>query len=105
MKVMDQINENQERMLSDLETAQARLVELNERLAETTKQWMPKVELPTVDTDVELPKGQDLVASYFEFAGKMLSANRAFVESLVGVWAPAAPKTVTRARAKTTAAS
>jgi hypothetical protein len=105
MKVLDQINETQERVLSDLETAQARLVELNERFVETTRQWLPKVEMPTIDTDVELPKGKELVASYFEFADKMLAANRAFVESLVGVWAPEAPKTVTRARAKTTTAS
>jgi hypothetical protein len=103
MKVIDQINESQDRALSDLETAQARLVELNERLAETASRWMPKVELPTVDTDVELPQGQDLVANYFDFAGKVLAANRAFVETLVGVWAPTQPKPVTRARAKTTA--
>jgi hypothetical protein len=101
MTVMEQLSEAQDRVIEDVKTAQARVVEANERFIETAGQWMPKVELPSAETiSVELPKREDLVASYFDFASRMLEANRTFVEQLLGVWntPQAKPVKTTRAR-------
>jgi hypothetical protein len=103
MTVMEQLSEAQDRVLQDVKTAQARVVEANERFIETAGQWLPKVELPRADAvpAVELPKREELVASYFDFASRMLEANRTFVEQLFGVWnAQVKPAKATRARTK-----
>jgi hypothetical protein len=103
MTVIEQLSDAQDRVLEDVKTAQARVVEANERFIETAGQWLPKVELPSADTiNVELPKREDLVASYFDFASRMLEANRTFVEQLLGVWntPQARPAKSTRARTK-----
>jgi hypothetical protein len=87
MTVMEQLSEAQDRVLEDVKTAQARVVEANERFIETAGQWLPKVELPRPESiNIELPTREELVASYFDFASRMLEANRTFVEQLFGVW-------------------
>jgi hypothetical protein len=101
--VMEQLIEAQERVLADVQSAQSRVVEASQRLAETAGSWAPKVEFPSTDSLPslgDLPKGEELAASYFEFAGKMLEINRAFVEQMIGVWRPAEVKKSTgRAKA------
>jgi hypothetical protein len=105
MTVMEQVSEAQDRVLEDVKTAQARVVEANERFIETAGQWIPKVDLPRGESiSIELPTREELVASYFDFASRMLEANRTFVEQLFGVWNTAQDKPAKTSRARTKAA-
>lgn len=91
MTVMEQLKETQERVLADVEQAQNRVVEVNQRLADAAGNWVPKVELPTpvsIPSLDDMPRGPQLAATYFDFAGKVLELNRAFVEQIIGVWSP-----------------
>lgn len=99
MTVMEQLIEAQERVLADVQSAQTRVVEANQRFADAASSWAPKVDLPGTDSLPsfdDLPKGEDLAATYFDFAGKVLEMNRAFVEQVIGVWTPAQPKPAAR---------
>ena len=103
MTVLEQISGAQERVLTDVQTAQTRMVEMNQRFADAAEKFLPKVELPSTDSFPsvdDLPKREELVSTYFDFAAKMMAANRTFVEQIVGVWAPAETKATKSAKAK-----
>ena len=55
-------------------------------------QFLDEASIPAVPGVGDLPKADELVDSYFEFAGKLAEANRAFAKDLFAVWAPEAEK-------------
>lgn len=91
MTVAEKMTETQERMLTGMGEAQGRMLEMNQRMAETVVGLMPKNEmfkmasLPGMD---DMPRPAELVDSYFDFAAKMADANRSFYKEMVSIWAP-----------------
>jgi hypothetical protein len=102
MAVIDTIREAQERSIEGITSAQERLAELNEQVAENVLNAVPSFDNPFAEY---LPSPSELVDSYFDFVGKLYEANRAFTERLTKAWerpeaTPAKPKTTTsRSRA------
>jgi hypothetical protein len=96
MSVMEQVMDMQDRVLSDMQSMQERVIDLNKRAIEATSS-LPSLDFSSMpamswvpDLD-EAPKADALVSNYFEFAGKMLEANRAFTQQLVGTWVDVTP--------------
>lgn len=90
MAVMDKVIELQDRMISDLQNVQTRIVDLNKRAFEATSN-LPSVDMPKLDfipgVD-EAPAPERVVSNGFDFAGKLLATNREFAEQLVSIWVP-----------------
>lgn len=88
MAVMDQVLDMQERMLEGVVDAQSRIVDLTGQLVEATGN-LPTMDLPANEwmpnMDEALPL-DEMVGNYFDFAGKVMDANRSFMEQLVSVW-------------------
>jgi hypothetical protein len=107
MAVMDQVIDLQERMLDGVADAQARILDLNVQLVEATGN-LPSLDLPKADLPMAewLPKMEDglavdqMVGNYFDFAGKLMDANRSFMEQLVTAWAGSDDKVSAKAPAK-----
>lgn len=86
MTVTDQITEAEERILEGITSLHEQLVEANNQAAERLRE----LRLPTPDVEPTIDPG-DAVKHYYDFAGKLLEANRKFAEQVVAAWTPAAP--------------
>jgi hypothetical protein len=81
----------QDELLKVIRTSQETVVEAVKTWVETVKAVtpnVPSVQVPLVD---KLPKPQDVVASAYDFAEKLLSGQRQFAEELVKATAPLRP--------------
>jgi hypothetical protein len=78
--------EVQDELLNVIRTSQETVVEAVKTWVDTVKAVTPKV--PSVPLTDKLPKPQDLVASAYDFAEKLLSSQRQFAEDLVKATAP-----------------
>ena len=76
----------QEELLNVIRTSQETVVEAVKTWVDTVKAVTPKV--PSVPFTEKLPKPQDVVASAYDFAEKLLSSQRRFAEELVQATAP-----------------
>ena len=83
MTVMDKVIELQDRVLSDMQNMQTQIVDLNKRAFEATAS-LPAFELPGW--------AETVVGNGYDFAGKLLAANRDFTEAIVGVWTAERPE-------------
>lgn len=101
MSVTEQMMEAQDRMLTDIETAQERMIEMNQRMAEVVTTMMPGGEMFRMPGFEDMPSASEMIDRYFDFATKMAEANRTFYKELVSAWAPA--DEVDRAEATTKA--
>jgi hypothetical protein len=79
----------QEELLNVIRTSQETVVEAVKTWVDTVKAVTPKV--PSVPLTEKLPKPQDVVASAYDFAEKLLSGQRQFAEELVKATAPLRP--------------
>src|ERR1700678_4065257 len=79
----------QEELLNVIRTSQETVVEAVKTWVDTAKAVTPKV--PSVPLTEKLPKPQDVVASAYDFAEKLLSGQRQFAAELVKATAPLRP--------------
>ena len=93
MSVAEQMTETQERILSEVESAQDRMIEMNQRIAEAMTTILPgeRYQLRSLPGMGELPHPKELVDTYFDFAAKMTEANRSFYKEMLEIWAPEQP--------------
>ena len=93
MNVTEQLTEVEDRFVEGLSDLQTQLVEANTKVADR----IHEMELPSPDVEPAIDPA-DAVARYYDFAGKLMDANRKFVEQTVSVWypAPVAKKTVAK---------
>ncbi len=94
MAVAELLTETQDRMLTELEANQQRIVEFNKKAAETFQgmipsQLMDEIPMPSVPGMDELPTPTEMIDNYYEFAGKLAGATQAFYKELFDVWTPA----------------
>ena len=85
----------QDELLNVIRPSQETVVEAVKTWVETVKAVtpnMPSVQVPLAD---KLPKPQDVVASAYDFAEKLLHGQRQFAEELVKATAPLRPGTDT----------
>lgn len=102
MSVADQMTEAQDRMLSGMEAAQTRMIEMNQRIAEALSPMISlgsRFQVPGMD---EMPKPEELVDRYFDFTAKMAEANRAYYKELVDIWSGPAEEADEKADVKAT---
>jgi hypothetical protein len=85
MTMTEQITEAEERILESITALHEQLVEANNQAAER----LQELRVPTPAADLPI-KPADAVAHYYDFAGKLLDANRKFAEQVVAAWYPAA---------------
>ena len=83
MTVNEQITEAEERILEGITSLHEQLVEANKQAAER----LQELRLPTPDAEPTIDPG-DAVKHYYDFAGKLLDANRKFAEQVVATWTP-----------------
>jgi hypothetical protein len=91
VSVAEQITDAQERVLTEMEAAQKRVIEMNQRVAEAMVGLMPNnemVKLPGLPGMDAMPEPTELVDRYFDFTSKMADANRAFYKEMLAVWTP-----------------
>ena len=102
MNVTEQLTEVEDRFFEGLSDLQTQLIEANTKVADRIQE----MEIPSPDVEPVIAP-VDAVARYYDFAGKLMDANRQFVEQMVSVWypAPVAKKTAVKKTAvrKTTA--
>lgn len=91
MTATSQIADVQERMLTTVEAAQDRVLELNRAAVEAISGVLPtdRFNLPTIDGMPELPAPAELVENYFDFASRVTQANRNFATEMVTIWTQA----------------
>ena len=102
MNLTEQLTEVEDRFFEGLSDLQTQLIEANTKVADR----IHEMELPAPDVEPVIAP-VDAVARYYDFAGKLMDANRTFVEQIISVWypAPAAKQTVaTKTTAKKTVA-
>lgn len=109
MTVVEQMNEAQERVLTGMETAQTRIIEMNRRVADAMTDALPDSDrlnldsLPSFMTPPEdLPRPEEMIDRYFDFTAKVAKANRAFYKEMIGIWVPAQSPKAKKVAAKTT---
>lgn len=97
MNMTEQLTKIEDRFFEGLTDLQTQLVEANTKVADR----IHEMEIPAPEVEPVIAPA-DAVARYYDFAGKLMDANRKFVEQIVSVWypAPAAKKAAAR---KTTA--
>ena len=97
MNVTEQLTEVEDRFFEGLTNLQTQLIEANTKVADR----IHELDIPAPDVEPVIAPA-DAVARYYDFADKLMNANRKFVEQIVSVWypAPVAKKTVAK---KTTA--
>ena len=102
MNLTEQLTEVEDRFFEGLSDLQTQLIEANTKVADRIQE----MEIPSPDVEPVIAPA-DAVARYYDFAGKLMDANRKFVEQMVSVWypAPVAKKTAAKKTAvrKTTA--
>ncbi|MGB5759584.1 MAG: hypothetical protein WBM50_21905 [Acidimicrobiales bacterium] len=103
MTVTEQMTEAQDRVLSTMEAAQGRVIEMNQRMAKALTGAMPKEgrfelpSLPSIPGFDEMPKPEVMIDRYFDFTAKIVEANRSFYKEMIGAWVPAAAEEATKA--------
>ena len=95
MNMTEQLTKVEERFFEGLTDLQEQLIEANTKAADR----IHEIDLPSPEIEPVIAPA-DAVARYYDFAGKLMEANRTFVEQLVSVWYPAPAK---KAAVKTTA--
>ena len=102
MNLTEQLTEVEDRFFEGLSDLQTQLIEANTKVADRVHE----MDIPSPDVEQVIVPA-DAVARYYDFAGKLMDANRKFVEQIVTVWypAPVAKKTPAKKTAakKTTA--
>jgi hypothetical protein len=87
----------QDRTLEALRQSQAAVVDAVESWAKAVESSVP--ELPAVPVLKSLPTPEEIIATSFDFYGKVLSAQREFAKNLVEAAAPAVKTTPVEAPA------
>ena len=93
MSVAEQLTEAQDRLLTGMEAAQERMIEMNKRMADAITGAMPKSDrfaassLPGMPDAEDLPKPDEMIDRYFDFTAKVAEANRSFYKEMVSAWA------------------
>lgn len=95
MNMNEQLTKVEDRFFEGLDDLQTQFVEANTKVADR----IHELDIPTPDVEPVITP-TDAVARYYDFAGKLMDANRKFVEQLVSVWYPA-PAKKTEAKAAT----
>lgn len=81
-----------EQVVETVESTQARVIELNQRVAETVidnlKDRLPtdRVRLPELPALGSVPAAADVVDNYFKFAGRLNDANHTFTRQMIEAW-------------------
>ena len=88
MNVSEQMQEVQDRVLTQVETAQDQVLEMNRRMAEAIAGVLPSGSLPSLPFVSALPDPVTVVDQSFDFAARMMGANQKFYRGMVQVWAP-----------------
>ena len=88
MALITRIEQAQAQTLDTLVSTQQRVLSANDKFAGAVKDRVPAVKVPLAGL---LPTPAEGVKLYFEFAGKLLSANRIFAERAVAAWAETVP--------------
>jgi hypothetical protein len=88
------VSQVQEEILNTVRKSQAAVIDALQNWASTVQAITP--ELPTLNMNVlpfadKLPKPQELVASAYDFAEKLLASQRKFAEDVVQATAPLLP--------------
>ena len=93
MNLTEQLTEVEDRFFEGLTDLQTQLIEANTKVADRVHE----MDIPAPDVEPVIAPA-DAVARYYDFAGKLMDANRKFVEQIVSVWypAPVAKKTVAK---------
>jgi hypothetical protein len=81
----------QDELLNVIRTSQDTVVEAVKTWVETVKAVTPNVPPVQLPLAEKLPKPQDVVASAYDFAEKLLAGQRQFAEDLVQATAPLRP--------------
>jgi hypothetical protein len=81
----------QDRSLEALRQSQSAVVDVVESWAKAVESSVP--ELPAVPVLKSLPTAEEIIATSFDFYGKVLSAQREFAQNLVAAAAPAVKTT------------
>jgi 23S rRNA A2030 N6-methylase RlmJ len=94
MNITEQLTKVEDTVLEGLTTLQTQLVDVNTKVAERVQ----GVNLPIPEVEPVIPPAE-AVARYYDFAGKVMTANRKFAEQVVSVWYPAKAVKKTTAKA------
>jgi hypothetical protein len=78
----------QDELLKVIRTSQETVVEAVKTWVDTVKAVTPKISSAQLPLAEKLPKPQDVVASAYDLAEKLLSGQRQFAEELVKATAP-----------------
>ncbi len=79
----EQIVEMQEKGIEQVKAMQDQIADFHDRVADSVVSAMPEVPTPFAEY---LPKPKEVVENYFNFVGEIRTANREFVERVVGAW-------------------
>lgn len=85
--VIDYTKSAQDRTLSALTQGQAAVIDIVDTWAKAVEGTVQ--DLPAIPVASSLPKADEIIALQFDFAGKVLAAQREFAEKLVKASAPA----------------
>lgn len=87
MTANEQITDVEQKLLDGITTLHEQLLEANEQAAER----LQEIQFPGAGVEPPI-KPAEAVAHYYDFAGRLLDANRTFAEKLVATWYPAPKK-------------
>ena len=96
MAVDERVIEAQDRLVAGVEEAQTRMLDIHKQVAGSMTQLIPS-NLPTVPGLEQLPSPAAMVDNYYDFAGKLAEANRAFFKEVFTIWMPENTGTTTEA--------
>ena len=84
--------ELEEGFLSTTRKSQEILLEALQTWVDTIQAFIPKVPSVRIPFADRLPKPEDVVANYYEFAAQVLASQRKFAEEIVKTTAPLLPR-------------
>lgn len=84
----ERLEEAEADFLEGLSNLHSQVIEANEQAAERLAE-LSELAPPAPDG---LPDPAEAVKRYYDFAAKLLEANRSFTEQIVAAWTPAKPK-------------
>jgi len=84
MNLTEQLTQVEDRFFEGLSDLQTQLIDANTKVADR----IHEMDIPSPDVEQVIVPA-DAVARYYDFAGKLMDANRKFVEQIVSVWYPA----------------
>jgi hypothetical protein len=87
-QIEQQIQKVQSQALETLTATQQRLLDVNVKVAEVVKDRVGAVKVPFA---AALPQPAEGIKMYFDFAGKVMAANRSFAERAVAAWTQPTP--------------